>query len=224
MSSQFWWHMSRASGIVTWGFLMASALWGILLATRVLKPYDRPAWLLDLHSWLGTITIFGTALHLAALVGDTYVYFGATNLFVPFTTSWKPVAVAWGVIGTYLLVAVQVSSWFMKKLPKRLWRSIHKLSYALMVTVSIHAFAAGTDRANHFFQAFSVAIVTVLLGATAVRVIYSGEPRTHRVSKNDLRIASQVRSDIPPAMASVSRVTSRAQSRREEEVSRVSKG
>ena len=169
--------MSRASGIVTWGFLMASALWGILLATRVLKPYDRPAWLLDLHSWLGTITIFGTALHLAALVGDTYVHFGAADLFVPFATSWKPLAVAWGVIGTYLLVAVQVSSWFMKKLPKRLWRSIHMLSYALMVTVSIHAFTAGTDRANHFFQAFGVAIVTVLLGATAVRVIYSGEPR-----------------------------------------------
>ena len=64
MSSQFWWHMARASGIVTWGFLMASALWGILLSTRVLKPYDRPAWLLDLHSWLGAITIFGTGLHL----------------------------------------------------------------------------------------------------------------------------------------------------------------
>ena len=198
MSSQFWWHMSRASGIVTWGFLMASALWGILLATRVLKPYDRPAWLLDLHSWLGTITIFGTALHLAALVGDTYVHFGAADLFVPFATSWKPLAVAWGVIGTYLLVAVQVSSWFMKKLPKRLWRSIHMLSYALMVTVSIHAFTAGTDRANHFFQAFGVAIVTVLLGATAVRVIYSGEPRTRQVIKNDVRGASPVRSDLPP--------------------------
>ena len=190
--------MSRASGIVTWGFLMASALWGILLATRVLKPYDRPAWLLDLHSWLGTITIFGTALHLAALVGDTYVHFGAADLFVPFATSWKPLAVAWGVIGTYLLVAVQVSSWFMKKLPKRLWRSIHMLSYALMVTVSIHAFTAGTDRANHFFQAFGVAIVTVLLGATAVRVIYSGEPRTRQVIKNDVRGASPVRSDLPP--------------------------
>ena len=107
-------------------------------------------------------------------------------------------AVAWGVIGTYLLVAVQISSWFMKKLPKRLWRSIHMLSYALMVTVSIHAFTAGTDRANHFFQAFGVAIVTVLLGATAVGVIYSGEPRSRQVIKNDVRGASPVRSDLPP--------------------------
>jgi len=153
MNNQFWWHLSRASGIVTWGFLIASALWGILLATRVLKPYDRPAWLLDLHSWLGTITIFGTALHLAALVGDSYVHFGTADLFVPFATSWKPLAVAWGIIAMYLLVVVQVTSWTMKKIPKSLWRTLHMLSYGLFVTVSIHAFSAGTDRANHFFQA-----------------------------------------------------------------------
>jgi len=190
--------MARASGIVTWGFLMASALWGILLATRVLKPYDRPAWLLDLHSWLGAITVFGTGLHLASLVGDRYVHFGTTDLFVPFATSWKPLAVAWGIIGMYLLVAVQGSSWLMKKLPKKLWRSIHLSSYALFTTVSIHAFAAGTDRANHFFQAFGVAIITVVLGATAIRVMYAGQPKTRQVISADARAASSVKSVLPP--------------------------
>jgi DMSO/TMAO reductase YedYZ heme-binding membrane subunit len=190
--------MARASGIVTWGFLMASALWGILLATRVLKPYDRPAWLLDLHSWLGAITVFGTGLHLASLVGDRYVHFGTADLFVPFATSWKPLAVAWGIIGMYLLVAVQGSSWLMKKLPKKLWRSIHLSSYALFTTVSIHAFAAGTDRANHFFQAFGVAIITVVLGATAIRVMYAGQPKTRQVISADARAASSVKSVLPP--------------------------
>lgn len=198
MNSQFWWHLSRASGIVTWGFLIASALWGILLTTRVLKPYDRPAWLLDLHSWLGTITLFGTALHLAALVGDTYVHFGTSDLFVPFATSWKPLAVAWGIIGMYLLVAVQLSSWAMKKIPKALWRTLHLLSYALFVTVSIHAFSAGTDRANHFFQAFGVAIITVMVGATAIRVLYAGKPRTRQVIASDARESSSTRNGLPP--------------------------
>ena len=198
MNSQFWWHLSRASGIVTWGFLIASALWGILLSTRVLKPYDRPAWLLDLHSWLGTITLFGTALHLAALVGDTYVHFGTADLFVPFATSWKPLAVAWGIIGMYLLVVVQLSSWAMKKIPRSLWRTLHMLSYGLLVTVSIHAFAAGTDRANHFFQAFGVAIITVMVGATAIRVLYAGKPRTRQVIASGAREPSSTRNDLPP--------------------------
>ena len=198
MNNQFWWHLSRASGIVTWGFLIASALWGILLATRVLKPYDRPAWLLDLHSWLGTITIFGTALHLAALVGDSYVHFGTADLFVPFATSWKPLAVAWGIIAMYLLIVVQVTSWTMKKIPKSLWRMLHMLSYGLFVTVSIHAFSAGTDRANHFFQAFGVAIITVMVGATAIRVLYAGKPRTRQVIGSGARDASPTRSVLPP--------------------------
>lgn len=198
MNNQFWWHLSRASGIVTWGFLIASALWGILLATRVLKPYDRPAWLLDLHSWLGTITIFGTALHLAALVGDSYVHFGTADLFVPFATSWKPLAVAWGIIAMYLLVVVQVTSWTMKKIPKSLWRTLHMLSYGLFVTVSIHAFSAGTDRANHFFQAFGVAIITVMVGATAIRVLYAGKPRTRQVIGSGVREASPSQSVLPP--------------------------
>ena len=198
MNDQFWWHLSRASGIVTWGFLIATALWGILLATRVLKPYDRPAWLLDLHSWLGTVTLFGTALHLAALVGDSYVHFGVADLFVPFASSWKPLAVAWGIIAMYLLVVVQVSSWAMKRIPKSLWRTLHLLSYGLFVTVSIHAFSAGTDRANHFFQAFGVAIITVMVGATAIRVLYAGKPRTRQVIGSGARDASPTRSVLPP--------------------------
>ncbi|NBO57270.1 MAG: hypothetical protein EBU84_22325 [Actinobacteria bacterium] len=69
----------------------------------------------------------------------------------------------------------------MKKLPKKFWRSIHLLSYGLFATVSIHSFTAGTDRANHFFQAFGVAIITVMVGAIAIRVMYAGKPRTRQV-------------------------------------------
>jgi predicted ferric reductase len=138
-NQQFWWHLARASGIVTWGLLTASALWGVLLSTRLLKPYDRPAWLLDLHKWLGTLTLLGTGLHMGAIVGDSYVHFGTADVFVPFASDWKTIGVAWGIIGFYMLVAVQVSSWLMKKIPKPLWRSIHYLSYGLFVTISLHS-------------------------------------------------------------------------------------
>lgn len=181
MDSQFWWYLSRASGIVAWGFLMASALWGILLSTRMLKPFDRPAWLLDLHSWLGALTVVGTAVHVTSLMLDSYVNFSVVDVLVPFASSWKPLAVAWGVIGMYLLVIIQTSSWLMKKIPKSLWRPIHYTSYLLFVFVTIHAFAAGTDRVNHFFQAFGVAMVAIFFAAAAVRIIQLGEPKTRRV-------------------------------------------
>ena len=180
-NQQFWWHLARASGIVTWGLLTASALWGVLLSTRMLKPYDRPAWLLDLHKWLGTLTLLGTGLHMAAIVGDSYVHFGTADVFVPFASGWKTIGVAWGIIGFYLLVAVQVSSWLMKKIPKSLWRSIHYSSYGLFVTVTLHSLTAGTDRSNTLFQALTVALVTLMLAATSIRILYAGKPKTRDV-------------------------------------------
>lgn len=181
MNEHFWWHLSRASGIVAWGLLLASSLWGILLATRLLRPYDRPAWLRDLHTWLGAITVLGTGLHVAAIVADSYVHFGLADVAVPLASSWKPVAVAWGIVGAYLLAAVQASSLLMRRIPRRAWRAIHLTSYALFASVSVHAFTAGTDRTADAFQAFGIAVVTVMLGATVLRTIHRGSPRARVV-------------------------------------------
>lgn len=181
LNPQFWWYLTRASGIVAWVLLTASTLWGILLSTRLLKPYDRPAWLLDLHRWLGALAVLGVGLHLAALVADSYVHFGVADLLVPMATSWKPLAVAWGIVAMYLLVVVEASSLIMKKLPKNLWRGIHFISYGLFVSVSIHSLTAGTDRGAALFQALAVALITLMIAFTGVRLLYSGKPRTRDV-------------------------------------------
>lgn len=190
INPQFWWYLTRSSGIVAWVLLTASALWGILLSTRLLKPYDRPAWLLDLHRWLGSLAVLVVGLHLAGTVADSYVHFGVADVLVPMATSWKPLAVAWGIIAMYLLVAVQVSSVLMKKLPKKLWRGIHLTSYAMFVSVSIHSITAGTDKGVALFQALAVALITLMIAFTSVRLLYNGKPRNRDV-------LSKVRQPLP---------------------------
>jgi hypothetical protein len=69
----------------------------------------------------------------------------------------------------------------MKKIPKPLWRSIHYLSYGLFVTISLHSITAGTDRSNTFFQALAVALVTLIVAATSIRILYAGKPKTRDV-------------------------------------------
>jgi cytochrome b len=71
MSPQFWWFLTRASGIVAWLMLTASIIWGIVLSTKAFPEQRRPAWLLDLHRWLGGLTVSFVAIHLAALVADS---------------------------------------------------------------------------------------------------------------------------------------------------------
>ena len=83
VDEHFWWYLSRASGMVAWLALSATCLWGILLITRMLKPADRPAWLLDLHRYLGLLAVVFTVVHLLGLVADNFVHFGFKELFIP---------------------------------------------------------------------------------------------------------------------------------------------
>lgn len=165
MNPQLWWYFARASGMVAAILLVASLVWGVLMATRALKPVDRPAWMLAMHRWFSGLAVTGVVIHIAALVADSYVHFGAKEIFVPMASSWKPGAVALGVVAMYLLVLVQATSLAMKRLPKRVWRGIHMSSYALTWLVFVHAGLAGTDVANRVYQV--VALLLAIVGVTA---------------------------------------------------------
>jgi hypothetical protein len=80
------------------------------LSTKVTGKRPRPNWTLDLHRFLGGLALVFTAVHVLAIIADSYVSFGLTQVLVPLTSTWHPVAVAWGIEGLYLLAAVEVTS------------------------------------------------------------------------------------------------------------------
>jgi predicted ferric reductase len=175
MNEKIWWYLSRGSGIVAMVLLVLSLVWGVLLATRALKPYDRPAWLLDLHKWLGGTSIVMTALHLFGLVMDDYIHFGLADLFVPGASDYQPVAMAIGVVSMYVLVAVQVTSYMRKRLSARVWRGVHVLSYGLVWSAAIHAGMAGTDTVNRLYQGLAILLTMLAVAATIVRIVTPGK-------------------------------------------------
>lgn len=148
MNEHVWWYVARACGVVAWVLAAAAILWGMALSTRALGSRPRAPWLLDLHRFLGALTVFFLGGHLIALVADSYVDFGPRELFVPFASSWHPLPVAIGIVAMYLLVAIEVSSLLRRWLNKRFWRAIHLTSYAVFLLSSVHFVTAGTDAAN----------------------------------------------------------------------------
>ena len=187
MNPQTWWYMSRASGMVAWMVLGATCLWGGLLTTRMLKPADRPAWLLDLHRWLGALAVVTTGLHLGALVADNYTHFGWRELFVPQASAWKRGAVTWGVIGLYLMAVVQLTSLVMKRLPRRLWHAVHMLSYVLFAMVTVHGVLAGTDATNVIFVAVAGGGTAIVAFVFIARVLQGRAKRIVRAQANAAR-------------------------------------
>jgi hypothetical protein len=82
----FWWYVARASGLVAWGLLTSSVAWGVLLSTKLLGRRPTPAWILDLHRFLGGAAIVFTGVHLLAILVDSYVYFDLVAILVPFAS------------------------------------------------------------------------------------------------------------------------------------------
>jgi predicted ferric reductase len=163
------WYVARSSGLVTWALVAASVLWGLALSTRALGRRPRPAWLLDLHRFLGGAAVVFTAIHVITVVLDSYVHFGLVNVLVPFTGSWHPVAVAWGIVSLYLLVAVEATSLLRTRLPKRVWRATHYLSFPLFAMATIHGMTAGTDRHSPLMVWSVVGMTAAIAGFTAYR-------------------------------------------------------
>lgn len=182
-SSQFLYDTERSAGIVAWILLGASVLWGLALSTKSFRGKVKPNWMTDLHRFLGGLSLIFVLVHVAAIVSDTYVskYVTITplNALVPFTGSYHPSMVAWGIVGFYLLLAVELTSLARKKLPKKVWRSVHFLSFPLFATTTVHALTApATDR--------NVAVWKILIIATCIAVTAFTFIRVQRATKQEV--------------------------------------
>jgi DMSO/TMAO reductase YedYZ heme-binding membrane subunit len=126
--------------------------------------------MLDLHRFFGGAAVVFTGFHVATIAVDSYVSFGLAQLFIPLASSWHPVAVAWGVVALYLLVAVEVTSLLRAHLNRSLWRATHYASFPLFALVSIHALSAGTDRHTAPMLWGAVVVIAVVVVLTLLRL------------------------------------------------------
>jgi len=169
-AAQLWWYVARSGGLVAWGLLTASVIWGLLLSTKALGRRVRAAWLLDLHRFLGGAALAFTGIHAAALVADSTVHFELSELLVPLASTWRPVAVAWGVVAAYLLVAVEITSLLRRRLPRRWWRRTHMASLPLWALATVHGLTAGTDAANPVVLGGAVLGIVAVLTLALIRL------------------------------------------------------
>lgn len=171
MSEQIWWYTARAGGIVGWFLLAASVVWGLAISTKATAGRVRPNWMLDLHRFLGGLAVIFVGVHVVGLVADSYVDFGPAELLVPFASSYRPAAVAWGVVALYALVAVEATSLARKRLPRKVWRMTHGLAFPLFAFSTIHAFTAGTDATDAWLQVTMIATAVAVAVLTVVRIV-----------------------------------------------------
>ncbi|MGH3315180.1 MAG: FAD-binding oxidoreductase, partial [Nocardioidaceae bacterium] len=192
MDEHFWWYLARAGGLTAWWLLCIAVLWGLLLSTRILGDRTPPAWLLDLHRMLGGLAVVFTGLHMTGLFFDEWAGFGWSELLVPFSSEFKPGAVAWGVVAFHLLVAIEVTSLLRKRIPDGVWRWVHRCAFVVFVFATVHTFSTGTDGANRWIQGGAAAVAIGFLFLLVYRLSTGRRPR-------EPRAPSPVATGVPPA-------------------------
>jgi methionine sulfoxide reductase heme-binding subunit len=174
------WYTIRASGIVTWGLVTASVLWGLLLSSRSTRR-PRRAWVLDLHRFIAGLALAFLTVHVGALLLDSYVGFSPAAVTIPFVSHWRPAAVAWGILACYLLVAIEVTSLLMARLPRRVWHAVHLGSFVVFAAATVHGLTAGTDARNPLVRIFAIVSIAAVVELTVLRVVARARRRSRAV-------------------------------------------
>jgi predicted ferric reductase len=178
VNPQAWWFVARAGGLVAYALLACTVVGGLLLSTHLLGRRPAPDWVLDWHRFIGGLSLVFTLVHLVALLADDYITFRVIDLMVPGVAPWRPVALAWGVVAVYLLVAVQVSSLMRDRLPRTLWRRVHYLSLPVLVLATVHTYMAGSDIRNPAVAMLIGGTVATTALLLAFRVPWRARPPT----------------------------------------------
>lgn len=166
-----WWFISRSTGIVATVLAVGALVFGFFFSSRNTGTRRRPNWWLDLHNWLGGLTLAFTVVHVVTIYLDKNSGIGVFAALVPGAAHDAKWAITWGVIATYLFALTVFTSWPKKRLKRKAWRIVHLTSVGATVLAGLHAFQVGTDATTTLVEAGLVLGAGMVVYAAMVRVL-----------------------------------------------------
>jgi DMSO/TMAO reductase YedYZ heme-binding membrane subunit len=178
------WYVARAGGFLAWALSAFSILWGLLITSRPLGKRISGPRLLDLHRFIGGLSVVFTLVHIVALRLHRFedLHFGFKELLVPMASDWHPGAVAYGIVAFYLLIAVEITSLVRRRLSPTVWRRVHYSGFIVFLLGSIHALKVGTDVQNPVIWWPSAIISAAVVGLAVTRAMSAAQDSVGRTS------------------------------------------
>jgi predicted ferric reductase len=200
------WIVLRAAGVAAYVLLFGSVAWGLVSTTTLFGRRVAKATAVSIHQFLSTVAVVMLGVHLGGLFLDRFQPFGALDILVPLRTTYRSVAVAFGVVAMYLTMVVLMSSWLRKRVGTTWWRRLHLLTVPAFVLAMLHGITAGSDTSRPWMWWLYVAtgVITVFLvllrGLTAQeRTIRSARTATARAAERAVGKAPTPAGRLPAA-------------------------
>jgi methionine sulfoxide reductase heme-binding subunit len=139
------WYVARAGGLAAFTLLSVTVLLGLTLSLRARRPGWSRFAVEDVHRFAGVLTGAFVGLHGLALLLDEFVPFSLSQLLIPGTSSYRPLATALGIVAAELLAALAIANHYRERLSYRFWRRTHYVNFAVWALALVHGVTAGTD-------------------------------------------------------------------------------
>jgi DMSO/TMAO reductase YedYZ heme-binding membrane subunit len=176
------WYLARAAGIAAFAGLSLSTALGALTSRGTAgtppsaraRAVERRVVVQYAHRAAALVGVALVGLHVVTLLADPYAGVGVTGL-LPFGSAYRPLAVTYGVLSLYLLVAVVVTGLLRGRMAgsatgARRWRYIHASAYLAWAASAWHFLQAGTDAGSWWARAVLFAGVGTVVCAVAARL------------------------------------------------------
>jgi predicted ferric reductase len=152
---------------------------GIMISSRSLPPGAARADAFEAHGFLSLLVLCFSSVHGLALLLDTYIGFTPAQIAIPFTSTYRPLAVGLGIIGLYLLGLIYVSFWLKRFIGYRGWRMLHFGSFAAFVLAAAHGILSGTDSPTVWMALIYSASLIGVIGMLAWKVARARSPKAN---------------------------------------------
>jgi sulfoxide reductase heme-binding subunit YedZ len=152
------WITSRAAGIAA--LLLASATVGVGLALSGRLARRRAQDLRPLHEALSLAALGALAVHVVALLGDSFMHPSVADLTIPFASGYQRLWTTTGIIAAWLLALLGLSFYARARIGVQRWRAVHRYTALAWILSIGHALGEGTDAGRVWFLA-AVGIVVL---------------------------------------------------------------
>lgn len=163
------WNLTRSAGIVCYLLLSLSVITGLYSSIKK-KQGQQQSVLPHLHLTLGNWGLYTGLFHAGILLFDQYVKLGATDIVVPFMTSYQTVPMGIGIIALYLLIGTILTTELRAKIGLKVWRKLHMLSPIAYVLSTVHGIWMGSDAGELSSIVMYIGSITAVLIMVLVRI------------------------------------------------------
>ncbi len=169
----FPWIVARACGLSAYVALLLLVALGIWLhhPWRLRLSWPHAETQLRLHAAVGTASVALIAGHVVALALDKWAGVGWLGVVVPLKATYRPRAVAIGVLAFYALLAITLTARAGGRAVGRHWLTVHRLALPTMALVWFHGVLAGTDtpRLRLFYAVSGLLVIGLAMSRRIAR-------------------------------------------------------